>query len=76
MIFLIVMMMMTMVRVNVENQNVDKSEKLILHLEPEVEEGEIRHTYTMAEIIELTCNDDPDFKFDFEDELNDFDVNQ
>ncbi|KAM0049793.1 hypothetical protein Hdeb2414_s0008g00290121 [Helianthus debilis subsp. tardiflorus] len=36
---------------NVEDQNVDKREKLILHLEPEVEEGEIKHTYTMNDII-------------------------
>ncbi|XP_021976822.1 probable ATP-dependent RNA helicase ddx52 [Helianthus annuus] len=60
---------------NVDDQNVDKVEKLILRLEPEVEEGEIRHTYTMAEIIELTRIDDPNFKFDFEDELNAFDIN-
>ncbi|MFS7943285.1 hypothetical protein Hanom_Chr06g00498451 [Helianthus anomalus] len=45
----------------VDDQNVDKVEKLILRLEPEVEEGEIRHTYTLAEIIELTWIDDPDF---------------
>ncbi|XP_022040864.1 probable serine/threonine-protein kinase kinX [Helianthus annuus] len=61
---------------HVDDQNVDKVEKLILRLEPEVEEGEIRHTYTMAEIIELTRIDDPNFKFDFEDELNAFDINQ
>ncbi|XP_022019799.1 aspartic and glutamic acid-rich protein-like [Helianthus annuus] len=60
----------------VDDQNVDKVEKLILRLEPEVEEGEIRHTYKMAEIIELTRIDDPDFKFDFEEELNAFDINQ
>ncbi|MFS8035277.1 hypothetical protein Hanom_Chr17g01591201 [Helianthus anomalus] len=42
----------------------------------EIEEGEIRHTYTMAEIIELTKIDDPDFKFDFEEELKAFDINQ
>ncbi|KAJ0533514.1 hypothetical protein HanRHA438_Chr09g0391301 [Helianthus annuus] len=61
---------------NVDDQNVDKREKLILRLEPEVEEGEIRHTYTMNDIIEMTRIDDPNFKFDFEEELNDFDVNQ
>ncbi|XP_022014683.1 FK506-binding protein 5-like [Helianthus annuus] len=60
----------------VDDQNVDTVEKLILRLEPEIEEGEIRHTYTMAEIIELTKIDDPDFKFDFEEELNAFDINQ
>ncbi|XP_021971724.1 probable serine/threonine-protein kinase kinX [Helianthus annuus] len=61
---------------NVEDQNVDKKEKLILRLEPEVEEGEIRHTYTMNDIIEMTRIDDPNFKFDFEEELNAFDMNQ
>ncbi|XP_022040926.1 glutamic acid-rich protein-like [Helianthus annuus] len=60
---------------NVDDQNVE-SERLILRLEPDVEEGEIRHTYTMNEIIEMTRIDDPNFKFDFEDELNAFDINQ
>ncbi|KAF5818101.1 hypothetical protein HanXRQr2_Chr02g0060901 [Helianthus annuus] len=60
---------------NVDDQNVE-SERLILRLEPEVEEGEIRHTYTMADIIKMTQIDDPNFKFDFEDELNAFDINQ
>ncbi|MFS7908205.1 hypothetical protein Hanom_Chr01g00080471 [Helianthus anomalus] len=46
---------------NVDDQNVDKREKLILRLEPEVEEGEIRHTYTMDDIIKMTCIDDPNF---------------
>ncbi|XP_021992495.1 glutamic acid-rich protein-like [Helianthus annuus] len=61
---------------NVEDQNVEKREKLILRQEPEVEEGEIRHTYTMNDIIEMTRIDDPNFKFDFEEELNAFDTNQ
>ncbi|MFS7928295.1 hypothetical protein Hanom_Chr04g00319091 [Helianthus anomalus] len=61
---------------NVDNQNVDKSEKLILHIESEVKEGEIMHTYTMKDIKEMTRIDYPTFKFDFEEELNDFDVNQ
>ncbi|XP_022025105.1 DNA ligase 1-like [Helianthus annuus] len=61
---------------NVGDQNVDKREKLILRIEPEVEEGEIRHTYTMNDIIEMTRIDDPNFKFDFEEELNAFDMNQ
>ncbi|XP_022014349.1 rRNA-processing protein EFG1-like [Helianthus annuus] len=61
---------------NVDDQNVDKREKLILCLEPEVEEGEISHTYTMNDIIEMTRIDDPNFKFDFEEELNAFDMNQ
>ncbi|XP_021974544.1 protein PFC0760c-like [Helianthus annuus] len=61
---------------NVEDQNVDKREKFILRLEPEVEEEEIRHTYTMNDIIEMTRIDDRTFKFDFEEELNAFDINQ
>ncbi|KAM0021450.1 hypothetical protein Hdeb2414_s0024g00651101 [Helianthus debilis subsp. tardiflorus] len=61
---------------NIDDQNVDKREKLILRLEPEVEEGETRHTYTMNDIIEMMCIDDPNFKVDFEEELNVFDMNQ
>ncbi|XP_021997797.1 acidic leucine-rich nuclear phosphoprotein 32-related protein-like [Helianthus annuus] len=61
---------------NVDEQNVDKREKFILRLEPEVEEGEIRHTYTMNDIIEMTRIDDPNIKFDFEEDLNAFDMNQ
>ncbi|KAM0041215.1 hypothetical protein Hdeb2414_s0011g00363721 [Helianthus debilis subsp. tardiflorus] len=61
---------------NIDEQNVDKQEKLILRLEPEVEEGEFRHIYTMKDIIEMTRISDLDFKFDFEEELNAFHVNQ
>ncbi|MFS8007287.1 hypothetical protein Hanom_Chr14g01259211 [Helianthus anomalus] len=61
---------------NVDEQNVDKREKIILRLEPEVEEGEFRHIYTMNDIIEMTHINDPDFKFDFEEDLNAFDINQ
>ncbi|XP_022024300.1 circumsporozoite protein-like [Helianthus annuus] len=61
---------------NVGDQDVDKREKLILCLQPEVEEGEIKHTYTMNDIIEMTRIDDPNFKFDFEEDLNAFDMNQ
>ncbi|XP_021975361.1 glutamic acid-rich protein-like [Helianthus annuus] len=61
---------------HVDDQNVDKVEKLILRLEPEVEEGEFRHVYTMNDIKEMTRIADPDFKFDFEEELNAFDINQ
>ncbi|MFS7899517.1 hypothetical protein Hanom_Chr11g01000301 [Helianthus anomalus] len=61
---------------DVDDQNVDESEKLILRLEPDVEEGEIRHTYTMDDIIKMMHIDDINFKFDFKDELNDFDINQ
>ncbi|KAJ0941315.1 hypothetical protein HanRHA438_Chr02g0093161 [Helianthus annuus] len=61
---------------HVDDKNVDDSEKLILRLEPDIEEGEIRHTYTLDEIIKMTHVEDIDFKFDFEDELNKFDINQ
>ncbi|XP_022019405.2 stress response protein nst1-like [Helianthus annuus] len=60
----------------VNDENVDKVEKLILRLEPDVEEGEYRHTYTMTDIKEMTPMVDPDFKFNFEEELNAFDINQ
>ncbi|MFS7978716.1 putative transcription factor bZIP family [Helianthus anomalus] len=59
-----------------DSKNVDDSEKLILHLKPNIEEGEIRHTYTLDEIIKMTHDEDIDFKFDFEEELNNFDINQ
>ncbi|XP_021996082.1 titin homolog [Helianthus annuus] len=45
---------------NVDDQNVE-SERLILRLEPDVEEGEIRHTYTMDDFIKMTHIDDPNF---------------
>ncbi|MFS7971806.1 hypothetical protein Hanom_Chr09g00837211 [Helianthus anomalus] len=59
-----------------DSKNVDDSEKLILCLEPDIKEGEIRHTYTLDEIIKMTHVEDIDFKFDFEEELNQFDINQ
>ncbi|MFS7934870.1 hypothetical protein Hanom_Chr05g00396721 [Helianthus anomalus] len=61
---------------HVDDKNVDDSEKLILRMEPDIEEGEIRHTYTLAEIIKQTHIDENEFKFDFEEELNGFDINQ
>ncbi|XP_022040940.1 glutamic acid-rich protein-like [Helianthus annuus] len=61
---------------NVDDQNVDEYEKLILRIEPDVEEGEIRHTYTLDEYLKLTHVDENNFKFDFEEELNDFDINR
>ncbi|MFS7987393.1 hypothetical protein Hanom_Chr11g01022141 [Helianthus anomalus] len=61
---------------NVDDTNVDESERLILRLEPDVEEGEIRHTYTLDEIIKMSHIDESTFKFDFEEELNQFDINQ
>ncbi|MFS7987654.1 hypothetical protein Hanom_Chr11g01025431 [Helianthus anomalus] len=61
-------------------ENVDESNdhvtRLILRLEHGVEEGEILQTYTLAEIIKMTYVDENEFKFDFEEELNKFDINQ
>ncbi|MFS7915244.1 hypothetical protein Hanom_Chr02g00162981 [Helianthus anomalus] len=48
------------------DENVDHVSKLILRLEHGVEEGEILHTYTLAEIIKMTHVDENEFKFDFE----------
>ncbi|XP_022040684.1 protein PFC0760c-like [Helianthus annuus] len=63
-----------------DSKNVDESDdhvtRLILHLEHNVEEGEIMHTYTLDEIIKMTHVEDINFKFDFEEELNQFDINQ
>ncbi|XP_021991111.1 WEB family protein At4g27595, chloroplastic-like [Helianthus annuus] len=61
---------------NVDYKNVDDSERLILRLKPDIKEGEIRHTYTMDDIIKMTHIDESTFKFDFEEELNAFDINQ
>ncbi|XP_021975049.1 FK506-binding protein 5-like [Helianthus annuus] len=58
-----------------DNQNVEQVEKLILRVEPHLEEGEHKHTYTLDDIKEMTRMVDPDFKFDIEDELNAFDIN-
>ncbi|KAJ0765479.1 hypothetical protein HanPI659440_Chr08g0303901 [Helianthus annuus] len=61
-------------------ENVDESDdhvtRLILRLEHGVEEGEILHTYTLAEIIKMMHVDENEFKVDFEEELNQFDINQ
>ncbi|KAJ0539150.1 hypothetical protein HanHA300_Chr08g0283091 [Helianthus annuus] len=63
-----------------DTENVDESDnhvtRLILRLEHGVEEGEILHTYMLAEIIKITHVDENEFKFDFEEELNKFDINQ
>ncbi|MFS7946779.1 hypothetical protein Hanom_Chr06g00540291 [Helianthus anomalus] len=59
-----------------DDENVDHVSRLILRLEHGVEEGEILHTYTLAEIIKMTHVDENEFKFDFEEELNQFDINQ
>ncbi|XP_021991352.1 uncharacterized protein LOC110888122 [Helianthus annuus] len=60
---------------HVDDQNVDQIEKLILRLEPHVEEGEFRHTYTLNEILKMSNVNENEFKFDFEEELNVFDIN-
>ncbi|XP_021991584.1 FK506-binding protein 5-like [Helianthus annuus] len=57
-------------------QNVQQAEKLILRLDTYREEGGHFHTYTLEAIKELTRMVNPDFKFDFEEELNAFDINQ
>ncbi|KAJ0588571.1 hypothetical protein HanIR_Chr04g0176151 [Helianthus annuus] len=65
-------------------QNVQQAQKLILRLDTYGEEGEHFHTYTLEAIKEMTHLVNPDFKFDFEEEmnvefeeeLNAFDINQ
>ncbi|MFS7905627.1 hypothetical protein Hanom_Chr01g00049911 [Helianthus anomalus] len=65
-------------------QNVQQAEKLILRLDTYCEEGERFHTYTLEAIKEMARMVNPDFKFDFEEELNAdfeeelnaFDINQ
>ncbi|XP_035842235.1 glutamic acid-rich protein-like [Helianthus annuus] len=65
-------------------ENVLQAHKLILRLDTYREEGEHFHTYTLEAIKEMTRLMDPDFKFDFEEEmnaefeeeLNAFDINQ
>ncbi|XP_021995471.1 histone H2A.Z-specific chaperone CHZ1-like [Helianthus annuus] len=58
------------------DEDVEKGTGLILHLEHDVEEGEILHTYNRAEIIKMMHVEDDDFNFDFEKDLNEFDINQ
>ncbi|XP_022024781.1 FK506-binding protein 4-like [Helianthus annuus] len=58
-----------------DDQNVDQVEKLILRIEPHVEEGEIRHTYTLDEVLKMFNVNENEFNFDFEEELNAFDIN-
>ncbi|XP_022013723.1 glutamic acid-rich protein-like [Helianthus annuus] len=57
-------------------QNVQQAEKLILRLDTYREEGEHFHTYTLETIREMMRMVTPDFKFDIEEELNAFDINQ
>ncbi|MFS7906648.1 hypothetical protein Hanom_Chr01g00061731 [Helianthus anomalus] len=59
----------------VDDQNVDQAEKLILRLEPHVEEGEIRHTYTLDEVLKMSNVNEEEFTFDFIEELNAFNIN-
>ncbi|KAM0063800.1 hypothetical protein Hdeb2414_s0003g00095181 [Helianthus debilis subsp. tardiflorus] len=63
-----------------DSKNVDENDvhvtRLILRLEHGVEEGEILHTYTLTEYLKMTHVDVNNFNFDFEDELNQFDINQ
>ncbi|MFS8035120.1 hypothetical protein Hanom_Chr17g01589321 [Helianthus anomalus] len=58
-----------------DDEIVDQSKRLILRLEHDVEEGEILHTYTQVEIIKMMVIEDSEFNFDFEEELNKFDIN-
>ncbi|MFS7898828.1 hypothetical protein Hanom_Chr17g01587901 [Helianthus anomalus] len=58
------------------DENVDHVSRLILRLEHGIEEGEFFHTYSLAEIIKMTHIDENECKFDFEEELNQFDINQ
>ncbi|MFS7905646.1 hypothetical protein Hanom_Chr01g00050111 [Helianthus anomalus] len=59
-----------------DTQNVQHAEKLILRLDTYREEGEHFHTFTLETIKEMTRMVNPNFKFDFEEELNAFDINQ
>ncbi|XP_035838741.1 glutamic acid-rich protein-like [Helianthus annuus] len=58
-----------------EGENVNEVEKLILRIVPDVEEGEIRHTYTLDEVLKMFNVNEDELKFDFEEELNTFDIN-
>ncbi|XP_022024903.1 protein SETSIP-like [Helianthus annuus] len=49
-----------------DDQNVDQVEKLILRIEPHVEEGEIRHTYTLDEVLKMFNVNENEFNLDFE----------
>ncbi|XP_021991526.1 MATH and LRR domain-containing protein PFE0570w-like [Helianthus annuus] len=60
---------------HVDDQSVDQVEKLILRIEPHVEEGEFRHTYTLNETLKMSNVNEDEFTFEFEEELNAFDIN-
>ncbi|MFS7915702.1 hypothetical protein Hanom_Chr02g00168341 [Helianthus anomalus] len=57
-------------------QNVDYIEKNVLRLDTYREEGDHFHTYTLETIREMMRTVSPDFKADFVEELNAFDINQ
>ncbi|KAJ0512155.1 hypothetical protein HanRHA438_Chr11g0531571 [Helianthus annuus] len=59
-----------------DSEKVDQGTRFILRLEHDVEKGEILHTYTRAEIVNMMVIEDNDFNFDFEEELNKYDINQ
>ncbi|MFS8007807.1 hypothetical protein Hanom_Chr14g01265341 [Helianthus anomalus] len=42
---------------------------------PLIEEGEIRHTYTLDEVLKMFNVNEDEFTFNFEEELNAFDIN-
>ncbi|MFS7968150.1 hypothetical protein Hanom_Chr09g00794101 [Helianthus anomalus] len=46
------------------NENADQGAGLILHLEHDVEESELLHTYNKAEIIKMMHVEEGDFNFD------------
>ncbi|MFS7915591.1 hypothetical protein Hanom_Chr02g00167101 [Helianthus anomalus] len=58
-----------------DDEIIDQSVGLILRLEHDVEEDEILHTYTRDEIVKMMVIEDSEFNFDFEEELNKFDIN-
>ncbi|MFS7897022.1 hypothetical protein Hanom_Chr13g01213031 [Helianthus anomalus] len=86
MMMMMMMAMMTMIKnasgegEHDDTKNADEGDdhvtRLILRLEHNVEEGEILYTYTLAEIIKMMHVDENEFEFDFEEELNNFDINQ
>ncbi|MFS7915570.1 hypothetical protein Hanom_Chr02g00166891 [Helianthus anomalus] len=58
-----------------DDEIIDQSVGLILRLEHDVEEDKILHTYTRDEIVKMLVIEDSEFNFDFEEELNKFDIN-
>ncbi|XP_022040664.1 FK506-binding protein 5-like [Helianthus annuus] len=58
-----------------DNNDDNDNQELILRIEPHVEEGEIRYTYTLDEVLKMFNVNEDEFKFDFKEELNAFDIN-